>query len=134
MELLSRINYDKTKRTKENCPFCTHLDEQNIIWKWKYFFIIHNKYPYLWLDNHILVVPFEHKIMTSELSKDEYWEFREVEKFMENYYNWWDYFSFIRQSNSEESRSVEHLHYHYLPWIPYPEDIEYILRKNLWNS
>lgn len=129
MELVSRLNYDITKKTKDNCPFCILVDKKNIIWKWKYFFIIHNKYPYLWLNTHLLVVPYKHRIMTSELSKKEYWELKEVEKFMENFYSWLDYFSFIRQSNFDDSRSVEHLHYHYLPWKIYPHDVEHFLSK-----
>jgi hypothetical protein len=35
--------------------------------------------------------------------------------FMKNWYKWEkNYFSFIRQT--EGWRSIEHLHYHYLPW------------------
>jgi hypothetical protein len=42
---------------------------------------------------------------------------------MKNYYkDKWEYFSFIRQSKA--NKSVEHMHYHYLPWIVHARVIE----------
>ena len=133
MKIIQRDNIFKFYWKKE-CPFCPNIDEDNVIWKGKYFFIQHAKYSYLWLKNHFLLVPYRHVIMTSELTKNEFSEFVEIEKFMENKYNWEDYFSFIRQSLSKDSRSVEHLHYHYLPWYITPLDLENILDNNYLNK
>lgn len=128
MELHSRENYNIPKYSKDNCPFC-RLDEANIIWKGEYFYIQHAKYPYLMLEKHLLVIPYEHIINTCDISKKAFWEFSDIEKFMYDFYAWWDYFSFIRESNSSKSRSVEHLHYHFLPGVINPEDVEYFLSK-----
>jgi diadenosine tetraphosphate (Ap4A) HIT family hydrolase len=59
------------------------------------------------------VIPKKHRKHTSELSVEEYAELHKIDIFMKKYYNNNDYFSFIRQSFT--GRSLEHLHYHYLP-------------------
>jgi len=121
------------KEWESTCRFCK-LDIENIIWRGKYLYIQHNKYPYLGLKNHLLVVPFAHKIFTKELSWEEMIEMIEVEKFMEKFYNSGDYFSFIRQSNSKQSRSVAHLHYHYLPWALNPDILEEALKQQWFHN
>lgn len=109
---------------ESNCPFC-NLDEDNIIWKWKYFYIQHNRYPYLWSKEHLMAIPYRHVCETSLLTNEEFSEFREIEKFMKEFF--WDkkYLSLIRQSWL--AKSINHLHYHYLPGEMYAEDIEEIL-------
>lgn len=112
----------------ENCPFCD-LNSQGdcVIWKGKYWYIQHNMYPYLWLKEHIMAVPFSHKTFTYELTSEEWSEFSEVQKFVKSFF--WDreYFSFIRETLS--NRSIEHLHYHFLPWVLRTSRIENILRE-----
>lgn len=112
---------------KENCPFCI-FDDGLIIWQWKYLNIRHNKYPYNWLENHLLLVPNRHIEHTEELDNDELIEFRQAEKFLHNYY--WDvnYFSFIRHTNWW--KSIRHIHYHYIPWTIYSKKLETILTNN----
>lgn len=114
---------------KEDCPFCKKSTEEKklILWEWKYWKIIHNKYPYNWLKNHLLVVPYKHKEHTKDLSKTEFWELKEIEVFMKKYYGEKNYFSFIRQSNWW--KSIKHLHYHYLPGIIYSNYIEKALSE-----
>lgn len=113
---------------KENCPFCDlEWQSELIIWKGKYWFIQYNKYPYLGLKNHIMAIPYSHKWFTYELTPEEFSEMSEIEKFVKSFY--WDseYFSFIREG--KWGRSIEHLHYHFLPWILYAEYLEEMLKK-----
>lgn len=107
--------------TKENCPFCAlNLSETHEIFSETNFFkIIFNKYPYFdenWVN--LLVFPKRHIEFTSEFFPEEMADFVEVEKIIQKFYKEknLEYFSFIRQTKS--NKSVEHLHYHYLPWSP----------------
>ena len=118
---------------KSNCPFCKK--DEFVIWEWDYWFISHNKYPYLGLENHLLAIPHRHVVYTKDLSKEECEELPKVFEFMNKFYEWGKYFSFIRETI--EWRSLEHLHYHYLPGFITWSDIEYFLDKNLnkqWNN
>lgn len=112
---------------KENCPFC-EMDEKLIIWKWKYLNIRHNKYPYNWLLNHLLLIPNRHIEHTQDLNNNELIEIKKAEKFLKKYYKNIDYFSFIRHTNWW--KSIKHIHYHYLPGKIYSNDLEKILKNN----
>lgn len=134
MDLKDRSIWDSRVRWnppiwKENCPFCNFIeDEKNlIIWEWKYWNIRHNKYPYNWNNKHLLVIPKSHKEHTKDLSKAEFSELKEISKFMDEYYKDENYFSFIRESSWW--KSIKHLHYHYITWVLYSSDMEYILSK-----
>ena len=113
---------------KDSCPFCNiEWQWKCVIWKGEYWFIQHNMYPYLWLKEHIMAIPYSHKAFTSELSPEEFAEMSEVQKNIKKFY--WDneYFSFMRETLW--NRSVEHLHYHYLPWVLNASKIENLLRE-----
>jgi len=117
---MNREEYDKNKFYfgLDNCPFCTKMKKDKIIFESKYWFIMHNEYPYFDDKNWLMAIPKRHVEFTSNLESKELADFLEVEKFMKNYYkNIGEYFSFIRQSKS--NKSVEHMHYHYLVWIPW---------------
>jgi diadenosine tetraphosphate (Ap4A) HIT family hydrolase len=111
---------------KKDCPFC---DQNNtpLIKSFEYWYICKNKYPYCDSPDHLLVIPKQHKKYTHELTPQEYAELHKIDIFMNNYYKGNDYFSFIRQSFT--GRSLEHLHYHYLPWFLSGPDLEYILEQ-----
>ena len=112
----------------ENCPFCDLSSQWDcVIWKGQYWYIQHNMYPYLWLKENIMEIPYSHKTFTYELSSEEYAEMSEVQKFVKSFF--WDkeYFSFIRETLWK--RSIEHLHYHFLPWVLRTSRIENILRE-----
>jgi len=116
---MKREEYDNNKFyfTLENCPFCTNLDKNKIIFESKYWFVMHNDYPYFDDTNWLMAIPKRHVKFSFDLNKKEFADFLEIEKFMKKYYqDLGDYFSFVRQTKS--NRSVEHLHYHYLVWIP----------------
>jgi len=75
----------------------------------------------------MMAIPYRHTILSSDLHDEEYLELKEVEKFMKDFYKEKEYFMFVREAR--ESRSLEHIHYHFLPGrIPY-DDIEIILKK-----
>jgi len=134
MKLLDRKIWYETNpsdRGASDCAFCKNNDpehDQYVVWRWKYWFICHNKFPILWLTNQFLAIPYRHVLLSSDLSIEEYMEFRDVEKYMKTQYNEGeDYFMFVREWL--KSRSMEHIHYHFVPGrLPY-DDIEILLKK-----
>ena len=105
----------KEMYTKENCPFCTNIkEEEKYLWKWKKWFIVHNIYPYSWNNKHIMALPYTHKKFFIELDDEELLELREVNKFIKDFFWEENYFSCLRETIAW--RSVEHLHIHYVPW------------------
>lgn len=133
MKLYDRKHWyeiNPSDRGKSDCVFCKPDDEENkeyIIWRGKYWYICHNKFPILWLTNQFLAIPYRHVILSKDLSDEEYIEFREVEACISERYEQEDYFMFVREGLN--SRSMEHIHYHFVPGqIPY-DDIELMLRK-----
>lgn len=120
MKLYSRQEYKKIAaetlkdKGESNCPFCNiTLQEEYILWKWKYWYIQHNKFPFVGSKKHLLVVPYFHKIYTKDISPEAWSEFQKVEEFMFKFYDGDNYFSFIRERGEE--KSIHHLHYHFLP-------------------
>ena len=126
MKIRTREEYSKRKIryfTKENCPFCTDLENNEIIFETEKWIVAHNKYPYFWDKKWLLAFPKRHIWLTIELNNEELIDLIEVEKFMVDFYKWNDYFSFIRQTKS--NKSIEHIHYHYLPWTLSAKEIEW---------
>ena len=112
----------------DECRFCNIEDDdiaELIIWKWKHWYICHNKYPILSLENHLMVIPYEHVIDTKDISPEAFAEMPIIENFMREIYGEEDYFSFVRQSIT--GRSLAHIHYHYLPGKMYYEALERML-------
>ena len=131
MKLHDRSIWDQKTMWKESiwtdeCPFCKE-EESTTVWKWKYWKIVYNKYPYNWLKNNLLLVPYRHCEHTMELNNDELIELKDADKFFNEYYKGENYFSFIRQTNG--GKSIKHLHYHYLPWILYSDKLENIMKN-----
>lgn len=107
--------------TKKNCPFCIISEEEKslFIHETKYWKIIYNKFPY-YSKKHLMAIPKRHIIYTTHLNDNELIDYKNIESYMKELYKWNNYYSFIRQSTWW--RSIEHLHYHYLPWhISYDE-------------
>ena len=139
MELKNRDDWEKEcqenkyslmDQNSSECRFCNIKNQEiapYIIWKWKHFYICHNKYPILGLDNHLMAIPYKHHLNTADISPEEWSDFAEVEKFMKDFYGDTNYFSFIRQSKT--GRSIAHIHYHYLPGIMYYEALHDMLEK-----
>ncbi len=102
--------------TKENCPFCIINEEEKklFIYETKYWKIIYNKYPY-YSKKHLMAIPKRHIKYVTDLNDKEIIDFKNIELYMKKFFDSEkNYYSFIRQSLWW--RSVEHLHYHYLPW------------------
>ena len=114
---------------KEKCPFCTKREDEPeyIRWEWKHWYIMNNKYPILGLDTHFMAIPKRHIKLAHDISPEEMSEYPKVEKVIYDFFEGKKYFTFMRESL--ESRSLEHIHYHFVPgWIPY-DDIEIMLKK-----
>ena len=126
MKQMSRKDYEDQKFyfTKDNCPFCTKLDISRIVFKTKYWIIVPNLNPYFDDKNHLMAIPKRHIEFTVDLNGEELKDFLNIEKWMQEFYkDKWEYLSFIRQTKS--NKSVEHLHYHYIVWIPSPRTIKW---------
>jgi len=104
---------------RDGCPFCD-LDGQNeyVLWKWKHWFLCHNKFPYSGNDQHIMALPFSHKVFFTELDTDELLELWEVHVQVKAFYGEKNYFSCTRETLGDwerDARSIEHLHIHFVP-------------------
>jgi diadenosine tetraphosphate (Ap4A) HIT family hydrolase len=109
----------KTMFWKEDCPFCIHLNEnQYLLWKWEYWAIIHNQYPYIMDGTHFMLIPIRHICFSHEIWALEYSELPDAYAYIRDFYGGISYFSFTRESFN--GRSVEHVHTHFisgnLPW------------------
>ncbi len=123
MKFWTREEYHIAKQTiladkgKSHCPFChikNNEDSELIEWEWRCWLIVHAKFPYGMRNDHLLVVPKRCVEFTKDINSQEMSEFPEIEKFMTNFYkSHEDYWSMIRQRS--HAKSVNHLHYHYLP-------------------
>lgn len=129
---ISREEYHELKWPgrygKDNCPFCNVSQNNSIIWEWKYWYILHCLSSYSGDHRHIMAVPIEHIQFSYELSKEHFEELWQVHTIVRDFFGKEEYFSFTRESmQNENSRSVEHLHMHFLVW-----DLEWkFLRKML---
>lgn len=97
------------------CPFCdTSSQEEYRIWKWKYWEILYNKYPYVLDGNHIMAVPLTHKEFFTELTDEEVAEIKQVHEEVKKFF--WDktYFSFCREVHGQKSKSVKHYHIQFI--------------------
>lgn len=120
MKLYDRQEYKIVKETKladkwdSCCPFCDiESQKEYILWKGKYWYIQHNKFPFAGTKKHLLAIPYKHEKLTRNLSWEEWIEFKKIEDFMYNFYGEESYFSFIRERG--EKKSIHHLHFHFLP-------------------
>lgn len=64
-----------------------------------------------------MAIPIEHIEFSYNLSKEHFEELKEVHNVVKDFFENEEYFSFTRESmQTENSRSVEHLHIHFLVW------------------
>lgn len=100
---------------KDNCPFCDiKVQKEQVLRKWKNWFLIYNRFPYSWTENHIMAIPCEHKCYSTDLNDDEILEMKDIYSFVKDYYWEENYFSCTRESMW--NRSIEHYHMHFIPW------------------
>ncbi len=102
---------------KSNCPFCDYNSanqKELILWRWKNWYVIKNKFPYTNTGKHLMAIPYQHKCVAWDLSSDEFSDLKEVQEFIKSYFWDSDYFSFVRETFA--NRSLEHYHLHFLNW------------------
>ena len=131
-KILTREDYHQEIGNKifgeNDCPFCDlEGNKERVLWKWKKWFIIQNKYPYSGEENHLMLVPYKHIIFSHELSSDETKELSDAYKWIKDFYDDQIYFSCTRESMT--NRSVEHLHMHFLPGRLQGKYLRYMLMK-----
>lgn len=108
------------------CPFCdTYLEREYLIFETEHWRVLHNKYPILWLREHIMAIPKLHLKYAFEIPAEVMAEYPHVEKFVSDFFDWKSYFTFMRESL--QNRSLEHIHYHFLPGKMNYKHLEYIL-------
>jgi len=115
----TREEYLKNKHyyTIKDCPFCTKLvKNETILFETDLWIVKENDYPYNNIDKHLLVFPKRHIKKTSQINKKEWEDYYNIQQFMYNFFWNKEFFSFIR--HTEGNKSVEHLHFHYLSWLP----------------
>ncbi len=101
---------------KEDCPLCDQMsNDGHTLWKGKYWYILHNIFPYSGDDRHIMAAPYAHKKYSHELSESEILELSDIFAFVKHFYQDGHYFSCTRETLG--NRSIEHFHMHFLPWI-----------------
>ena len=67
-----------TNGFKNDCPFCNHIEEQDIVQKTEKFIVIKNKYPYAKTEDHLLIIPKRHIRTWEELDITELNEIKDI--------------------------------------------------------
>lgn len=129
MKLLSREIWENTQPIdmgNSTCPFCEeYIDRDYVIYETQYWRIIHNKFPVLWLREHIMAIPKAHIKLAYEIPTEVMADYPNIERFVYDFYDGWSYFTFMRESL--QNRSLEHIHYHFLPGKINYKHLEYLM-------
>lgn len=129
MKLFDREIWEKTQPKdlwKSQCAFCSeYIDLSYQIYETTHWRVLHNKFPVLWLKTQLLAIPKEHYTLAHEIPAEVMAEYPKIEKFVYQFYKWWPYFTFMRESL--QNRSMEHIHYHFLPGKINYKHLEYVL-------
>ena len=133
MKLFARNIWESTQPEdlwKNKCKFCNeHIDLSYQIHETEHWRVLHNKFPVLWNAKHIMAIPKAHYKMAHEIPWDVMADYPNVEKYIYDFYWSGSYFTFMRESI--QNRSLEHIHYHFLPGKINYKHLEYIL-KDQW--
>lgn len=129
MKLFARDIWENTQPEdlwKHECKFCSdYIDTSYQIFETQYWRVLHNKFPVLGISNQIMAIPKIHYKMAYDIPREVMAEYPEVEKFVYNFFQWESYFTFMRESI--QNRSMEHIHYHFIPGKINYKHLEYIL-------
>lgn len=129
MEIHSRNIWEQMQPADlgaNKCVFCEeHIEKEYILFETRFWRVLHNKYPILWLTEHIMAVPKTHIKMAFEIPAEIMAEYPQVERFVYDFFAGKSYFTFMRESL--QNRSLEHIHYHFLPGKMNYKHLEYIL-------
>lgn len=97
------------------CPFCLVEEYQDmIIWEWKYWMMIYNKYPYTGNNQHIMAVPRAHKEFFWEFTEEEIAELKQVHEEVKKFFWEKSYFSFCRETHGTNTKSIKHYHMQFI--------------------
>lgn len=118
---------------RKNCPFCSddYEETQYVIYESRYWYLAHNKYPILGFTNQYIAYPKRHVVLAKDLLSEEFADYKFIEKKVHELYSD-DYFTFMRESVS--GRSLEHLHYHFVPGKIYYDNIESMLWEQWYKE
>lgn len=72
-----------------------------------------------------MAVPKSHIRLAHEIPPEVMAEYPKIEKFIYDFYNGKPYFTFMRESI--QNRSLEHIHYHFLPGKINYKHLEYLM-------
>ncbi len=84
------------------------------------------------MKEHIMAIPKKHYILAKDISDEVYVDYRNVEKFVSDFYENKNYFTFMRET--VQGRSLEHIHYHFLPGILYYNALEKMLLEQWFTN
>lgn len=134
MKLYPRKSYSDYKKEhipnkgETNCPFCdSEKQAEYTIWEGEFWKIVHNKFPFAGSSKHLLAIPLRCERYTRNLTPEEWADYKNVEIYMKEFYKEEKYYSFIREE--WETKSVHHLHYHFLPGELLSEPFEKMLTE-----
>lgn len=97
------------------CPFCEiEKDNSLVIWEWKYWILLYNKYPYTGNDQHIMAVPRAHKEFFTEFTDEEVLELKQVHEEVKKFFWEKPYFSFCRETHGTITKSIKHYHMQFI--------------------
>lgn len=111
---------------KTHCPFCD-ISLTPLVKEFTYWYLCNNKYPYGNKEKNLLLIPKRHVKYSYDLKSQEWCELENIHNFIHEYFWNEDFFSFIRESCTW--RSLEHLHYHFIPGFISNDHVEHILEK-----
>lgn len=116
-EEYKKILWDRKFIGREDCPFCEpEKFGTPVLWRWKRWMIVQNKFPYTGTKDHIMAVPFQHHVLASEFSPEIWAEMEHVHAWVKEFYSEKWYFSFTRETVNDgdrDTRSIEHYHMHF---------------------
>jgi diadenosine tetraphosphate (Ap4A) HIT family hydrolase len=107
------------KVLKDECPFCD-IKKDYILEKWKHFTVILSRAPYI--KDHLLIVPNRHLVRMWEIKSEEWETFIPLmEKWMKKLGKVHDEVNLLLRdwvANWIIWKSIDHLHFHLIPWCP----------------
>jgi len=113
-----------------SCPFCdTRAMKKRILRENTHRYIIYNIYPCGWPERgekQLLLIPKTHFQYTHELLQDQWSIRQEAETWIYEYFAGQSYFSFIK--HTDDIKSLQHIHYHYIVWNIYHTFLESSIR------
>jgi diadenosine tetraphosphate (Ap4A) HIT family hydrolase len=128
-----RKEWDEIQPVDKGISLCTFCDLENnnerILRKNEYRYIIHNLYPCGWPERgekHLLLIPKKHLQFTHDLDSDQRWAKKDAEQWIHTYFSDQSYFSFIK--HTDDIKSLQHIHYHYIVWNLYHSFLELSIR------